>query len=615
MNNGNDLGQLTFPRGSYPDGFTKSEFRGNFGDADTIVRELVQNGLDAALTEDYREVAEIDFTVASFPLDEIPGIEEYRRSFALALEFRQEFGFDPGGVEQDAVARIESALGSSEVLVLFCRDNGIGLNQKRMTNIVTESNDDKQTGLGTQGVGHLVSFAASNLRYVLYAGRTVQNGVTQDAASGQAYLAGHIDGQLTKDGRGVWQLPDASLYDRDHANFPSVVPNLMAGELNLLSDTGSIVALAGFDCFRSERNVEGAVELLQRSIVLNFLGAIESGRLVVRISAPGQGSITIDRKAVEQAIQSCKEEQRQPGRVSPDLAERALTTIRNGERIELSDMDGVEVYFRPLEDALGARPRVQVFRDGMWITDAAPKLTRFAATVNPFDAVVLLSSGSLYKDVRASEGPQHRGVLMENLGGAQRRRVDRAFSRIREQLMDRAGTASEEPFDLPPEWGISGVRVVAAQPAKPVTPRRRPRGKPKTPRPKPNPKPDNAPRDRPQFAVRSCLVPAEVTASGVKTLRGEIQLMGHLGNKKALGIRLYVDSGSDRSSEQTTPPTWIPLKQLDIEDESYEPLPNERYEIRVPPESTSFLLTLAAPVEAHQLGLLRIQSVQCPSLK
>ena len=63
------------------------------------------------------------------PLDEIPGIDAYRRHFEAA---QREHGRAATGPTTTSIKRIREALSAEETALLICRDNGIGLGAERM---------------------------------------------------------------------------------------------------------------------------------------------------------------------------------------------------------------------------------------------------------------------------------------------------------------------------------------------------------------------------------------------------------------------------------------------------------------------------------------------------
>ena len=130
------------------------------------------------------------------------------------------------------------------------------------------------------------------------------------------------------------------------------------------------------------------------------------------------------------------------------LAYRAYRTIDQGTEIE-HDM-GAEIKFRPL-DANERNTRVNIFREGMWITWEAHNLepSNFAG-YKQFDAVILPdpkdSPDELYKLIRSSEGTDHMEIDLNNLNSEERKKLEGLLSRIGELLKEKIGEAGGGSF-------------------------------------------------------------------------------------------------------------------------------------------------------------------------
>ena len=140
-------------------------------------RELIQNSLDAALIEAREPCAHVRFERSACTLDEIPGIKSYRTAFRRAVKEQA-----PSGSARAVVERIERTLREESHDLLWVTDNGVGLDGKRMSALLSDGVSAKGgNASGTFGNGHSVVVPASNLRYVMYGGLT---------ADGQSYGAG-----------------------------------------------------------------------------------------------------------------------------------------------------------------------------------------------------------------------------------------------------------------------------------------------------------------------------------------------------------------------------------------------------------------------------------------
>lgn len=192
------MAKLIFQTGASNTGFTDLITSSSRNTPEPVIRELLQNCLDAAEdtgsgTDGKPNPAEIVFTIYHCKFSSIPGFREYERAFVSACRAREKG--TQGDDEKRIIKRIENVLHKNPVKVLFCRDNGIGLNDERITNLLWSGNTGKEKGhTGAFGLGHLFAFQASDLRYVVYAGRCKNGGTTaSEIASGHAILAAHPD--------------------------------------------------------------------------------------------------------------------------------------------------------------------------------------------------------------------------------------------------------------------------------------------------------------------------------------------------------------------------------------------------------------------------------------
>ena len=190
--------ELIFPETWQLDGFTTNVTSRQAGEPDPVIRELLQNCLDAAIREAQRDIAEVHFTIARRPLTQLPGYRAYVDAFQAAKrELRSPTTHDV----RAATERINRVLKQGQMSVLFCRDNGIGLDADRLKALLSEGQGDKAIqGARSYGLGHLTAYAASDLRYVLYAGRREDKVV----ASGHAILASHKQHNTRHSAHGYW---------------------------------------------------------------------------------------------------------------------------------------------------------------------------------------------------------------------------------------------------------------------------------------------------------------------------------------------------------------------------------------------------------------------------
>ena len=170
-------GNLIFGSANQPQGFLNLAMTKWDGNPEPIVREMLQNCLDAAVEAKSHAGRSVHFTIRRVAIDR----DTRHRSVSRALRgsaVRERAKGKQGAAERRVVERIQRVLARPDTQVLFCRDNGIGLNADRMKRILTEGNTDKsEAGAGAFGIGHLTAFAASDLRFIHYAGRSRSNGI------------------------------------------------------------------------------------------------------------------------------------------------------------------------------------------------------------------------------------------------------------------------------------------------------------------------------------------------------------------------------------------------------------------------------------------------------
>lgn len=198
---------LRFPPTYEARGFSTHATTQHAGNPEPIVRELLQNGLDAAKEADrgtQDNPAEVVFVISERPKSDLPGLDAYERAFRAAEELRRERqGGNLSADEKRVIERINGALSANKIRFLFCRDNGVGLGDIEC--VLFEGNTSKgSSGGGSFGVGHMTAFAASDLRYILYAGRAS----AASTAGGHAILAAYAEGGTLKSADGYYTRDD-----------------------------------------------------------------------------------------------------------------------------------------------------------------------------------------------------------------------------------------------------------------------------------------------------------------------------------------------------------------------------------------------------------------------
>ena len=607
---------LMFPEAWKPETFTTNVTSRQAGEPDPVIRELLQNCLDAAIREAGRDRAEIHFTISSRPLRQLPGYQEYVRAFKAA---KAELTSPTTHDVLSAIRRVEQVLDSRRIRVLFCRDNGIGLDRKRMTALVAEGISDKaRQGAGSYGLGHLTAFPASDLRYVLYAGK---RGDTE-IASGHAFLAGHKRKRTLYSGEGILLQP-TDVFRLE--NFPSVVPEFLKDEIDQIASSGSVVAITGFNHFHNDEPTQ-ALEDISRVAALNFLGAIWQRKMIVHVRDENtQQSVTVDADRLEEILAPLKQEERtSAGWLPGQQGYRSWQTLRDGSILD-TQIDGtITVYFRPLPANTSERSRVQVFRDGMWITNSAPALNTGAFnSVQPFDAVVLLSDDDpddyteFYDLVRKSEGPEHRDLTKRReLPKDEKAKLQTMLRQLAERLREKAGRLDRDSGFTPAGFALFGgdVERVAERVRRPrrqpqdVSPEEdtqesaTPGGAAVETGPAPHQPGTRSPRTTPRrgpapghtLRTRAVAVPRPDAEGLVRELTAELRVIDRLSPSDQLALRLRLQSGSDATCDQPVPDTWLPIAHVRVGDDRIDA--DGAFEVLIPHTAGRMTIGIAEPL-------------------
>ncbi|MYA96675.1 MAG: hypothetical protein F4X91_09755 [Nitrospinae bacterium] len=407
----------------------------------TVVRELLQNSLDAG-REAERGLIKIRFEIERHAVDRVPGIASYRSSFKQAVKDQEKAS--KGKLQDTATGIVEAmreCLESSECETLFVLDNGIGLEKERMKGLLTDGLSVKSdAGTGAVGNGHLTVLPASDLRYVLYGGRTESGEII---GAGHAVLASHQDGGESKSKDGFYVKTIRNDFFEPYV-FPenSEVHDYIKSKLEWIArnwepGSGAVVAVPGFNRFREDGN--SLWNMVSKAAACNFFSAFAEGELHVEFVDANDTKI-LDKTNIASILEQFSEEKRtRSGFLSGSRACHAFRTINEGKDIEVdTGLGRINMRWRSLPQ--GGLSRVELCRNGMWITDELPKLQRNRfADLKPFHCMILLdaSDGEIHRLVRKAEGPLHNHLeagkwLAKNERAALNKAMEGVFSKLNE---------------------------------------------------------------------------------------------------------------------------------------------------------------------------------------
>lgn len=552
-----------------PVGFTNDALSQYDGSAEPIVRELIQNSIDAAY-QTGKEVADVSFIITEILRTELPGWSTYKEVFEQALRYRKIWhSGHPSYDEKMIISRINQVIDQELIPVLLCVDNGCGLSGKRMDRLLTPGNTDKgEGGAGSYGLGHHAAFSASNLRYVLYTSQyKTKYGSIESISSGHAILASHGTGKPIRAADGYWFSSGSEDYafDGSYDSYPNTPPLVLSDYLNS-NETGAVVCMVGFNDFNRNNSDPTSVESICRVTASNFSDAIDAGQLAVTIKDNRDNTIAsvtpADLGKILEPYSHNKRASKQ-GQINGEVAFSAWKTIRYGQKVHNASE---QIRWRRLEGADQPRTRVHLFRKGMWITSTVPGLQAYNfSDVWPFDAVLSLDDGPLERLVRDAEGPEHRGIDKKRLSRADQKHINELIDQIADQLRLAVGERDDTTEFVPTGFAVvSGHQIRRAERIR--LPRTRAGGgnrenrvnvgevendgdsKRKTPRRRGTPQPGSTPRYRTALRLDDTSI-----------VRALIEYDEEIINQSEMGIRVRTVSGADGTCEKPLPDTFLEI--------------------------------------------------------
>lgn len=452
--------RLKFGTASSREGFTPHS-TASFSDLQParIVRELVQNSLDAAVVEAGEDTAIMCFQVDPISRRQIPDIKGYENAFKKAVGYQTRIndGKLPDAAQQ-VVDRIRDglrALESGKATLLSVVDNGIGLDKKRMNSLLGDGSSSKsEQSSGSYGVGHLAPMSLSDIRYMLYGGVTRKS----SCVSGRTVLASHsgqrgklnaAQGYLIDDFRNGL---DGNLYDFIGKPYPRVVASFL-DQVSSRWGHGSVVMMPVFNNFRNDVTVW---DVVSKVAAYNFCPAILQGKLLIEVSEDGE-TRKIDKNALERILEQDRERTRAARsdsffeglRPSGQNAYSILRTLVDHPKQRVVVSDGAAYLSLTLSPPSG-NSRVDLFRNGMWITDDVFALKRADfANRQPFHAVIEVDaerSGGLHKLIRKAEGPMHDALSFSLLSQIEKEELRRSLRQIADHIREQVPEVGNEGY-------------------------------------------------------------------------------------------------------------------------------------------------------------------------
>ena len=424
-------------------------------DATTVVRELIQNSVDAVKEKSSSEQAVIRFEVEIVKASELPGIVEMKEAFPLAIEAQTEIndGEFPA-VQKQLVTGIERELGKESCEVLSISDNGVGLNKERMRAILFEGVSKKEnTGAGAHGYGHQTVIPASGVRLVYYGG-VFDSG--ERIASGHCILAPFQKGKdfFQEDGYLVESLRE-DMIDPFNFLYEDIIPSVISNKLDQVANrgsTGAVVMVPYFNNFKCEDDLWG---MIKKAAALNFFASFARDEIRIEFVRDGRRE-TLNQNNVEVALKEFSTERRAKAFISGEKALECFVAIDSGEDVHF-ETDVGSVSGKLIKDNRAKGRRIDLCRNGMWIVhnnSPGRQLPRLQGSsfdsYQRFHLVLLLeaSSGEFYELIRKAEPPVHDSVDIGLLLEEDREKLKQALMRIQEGLKELLNKLENTPVKM-----------------------------------------------------------------------------------------------------------------------------------------------------------------------
>lgn len=444
-----------------------------------ILREILQNSLDAAV-EANEKTATVRFRISFLEHGDLPDLSGYEQAFRAAVKYhRKDHGGHLPDPAQQVVDTVQAAIEEVKAgrhYMLSVLDNGIGFDERRLTAVLGDGSGAKQDGsAGSYGVGHFAAVSASDLRYVLYGGVSKKG---KRIASGFTILAGRSGKPHPLSARGflVKKLLDGTNGKLFSFATGKEIPSIIRDALDRIQKDwrrGSVVMIPAFNYFGSDD--QWLANIITRVAAFNFSVAIHAGELVVEVDEEqleGGTATRIERSNLNDILE--EEGQRRRAfrsdtwyrglRPAGQDALGAYQAISRGSRAVVNTGIG-QADVRILTPAATGRTRLDLFRNGMWITENIPGLSSSAfADWETFHAVLMPVKGSqLHSLIRKAEGAMHDRLSLNLLNRVEREQLQTACraieARIKTKVPKRAieGTYTPDDFLVFSSGGEDGV--------------------------------------------------------------------------------------------------------------------------------------------------------------
>ncbi len=275
-----------------------------------------------------------------------------------------------------------------------------------------------------------------------------------------------------------------------------------------------------------------------------------------------------------------------PEGISGYYAKCAFETITKPKNNPIGNIEGGQVFIKPSTDGT---TQVHICRNGMWITRRAPKLG-YIKGINPVHVVILAGKGKASRLIRSAEDPLHMKLNRKRLlNKKERKEYDLLIDKIREYIINQAGKLESsnayisnlaqfnvrqgpEQLDIFLPRGKRGkdagnkenslnTKIGSEKGNKANGKNREKIGNNK------EDKGINSPKPGKPIQIKSSFIP--VKKSG-KTTGIEIDIPEQEFIHDSIGIRIYINSGTDQSCDDPINTEWIEINKSNKKHTKYE---------------------------------------------
>ena len=343
----------------------------------------------------------------------------------------------------------------------------------------------------------------------------------------------------------------------------------MARKLNHIEQefrSGSVVGILGFNRFNRFRSDDEALDSITDVVATHFAPLILDGGMEVVLKGGERGESLLNAESLEKKLNARKSRVRRERNsigLSGAQAWDAFETLKETPKTLIETTFGnVRFHVRELPRESGGRTHIQLFRNGMWISNDIPynKSTDFGNAV-PFCGVILLQPNdakSACRLVRSFEGPRHIDIDLQRKGrnSPERIKIEEFFKELSVKIRDLVPELDSEEFDP----GFFSIEIagegVRSNPKSQTTGTGKPeRVSPRTPH-KIEPQ---KPRRRKSKKLRRQGTLIEAKSTAFRNAKGVQIYAKALGNAPNAELRVVLPNGCDETCDSPEPDSYLEI--------------------------------------------------------